>query len=325
MKAAVYNTYGSPEVLQLKDIQKPIPKDNEVLVKIFAASVNSWDWDLLRGKPKIYRLIFGLFRPKYHILGADVAGRIEAVGKNITQFKSGDEVFGDLSVCGWGGFAEYVCCPETALTKKPANMTFVEAAAIPQAGVMALQGIRDYGQVQPGQKVLINGAGGGVGTFAIQMAKSNGAEVTGVDRTEKLEFMKSIGADHVIDFTKEDFTKSGKKYDLILDVMAFHSAFDYNRALNLRGKYVIVGGAVSSILHILTIGSFMSMTGTQKFRILMHKPNKDLDFLKELYKKGTIRPVIDRQYPLHKVPEALRYLGEGKVKGKVVITVEKET
>ncbi len=335
MKAAVYTEYGPPDVLQLKEVEKPVPKENEVLVKVRAASINSWDWDMLRGRPKIYRLISGIFKPRYKIIGADIAGQVEAVGRNVKQFKPGDEVFGDLCNSGWGGFAEYTCAHENSLALKTAGMKFEEAAAIPQAGVMALQGIRDYGQVQQGpaspvgrQKVLINGAGGGVGTFAIQMAKLYGAEVTGVDSTRKLDMMRTLGADHVIDYTKEDFTRNGQQYDLIFDVMAYHSIFDYKRALSPGGKYVIAGGSVSAILQTLIIGSLISLIGNltcrkagKKMVILALKPNKNLEFLKELFETGKVKPVIDKCYPLSEVPEAFRYFGEGNFNGKVVITI----
>jgi len=322
MKAIVYTKYGSPDVLQLKEVEKPTPKDNEVLVKVHAASVNDWDWGLLRGKPFVNRLLFGLLKPKMQILGCDIAGQIEAVGKNVEQFQPGDEVFGDISGCGWGGFAEYVCIPENALALKSATMTFEQAAAVPQAGLLALQGLRDKGQIQPGQKVLINGAGGGAGTFAVQIAKSFGAEVTGVDSTRKLDMMRSIGADHVIDYTKEDFTKNGQCYDLILDVAAYHSIFDYKRALNPKGIYVMVGGSMARAFQLQFLGPWIAMTESKKMGILMHKPNKDLAFMKELFEAGKVVPVIDRRYPLSEVSDALRYFGEGHAKGKVVITVE---
>ena len=317
----MYTKYGPPDVLQLKEVEKPAPRDDEVLIKVHAASVNSWDWDLLRGTPFLARL-GGLLKPKYKILGADIAGRIEAVGRNAKQFQPGDEVFGDISGCSWGGFAEYVCARENALALKPASMTFEEAAAVPQAAVLALQGLRDKGQIQSGQKVLINGAGGGVGTFAVQIAKSFGAEVTGVDSTGKLDMLRSIGADQVIDYTQEDFTKSGQCYDLILDVVAYRSIFDYKRALSPRGIYVFVGGSMAAFFQVVFLGPWISMTGSKKMGILMHKPNtSDLDFMKELFEAGKVVPVLDRRYPLSEVPEALRYLGEGHARGKVVITV----
>ena len=322
MKAIVYTKYGSPDVLKLKEVEKPTPKDNEVLVKVHAASINDWDWGLLRGKPFMNRLFFGLLKPKNKILGGDIAGQVEAVGRNVKQFQPGDEVFGDLCGCGFGAFAEYVCARENALVLKPPSMTFEEAAAVPQAAALALQGLRDKRQIQPGQKVLINGAGGGVGTFAVQIAKSFGAEVTGVDSTRKLDMLRSIGADQVIDYTQEDFTKSGQRYDLILDVAAYHSIFDYKRALSPKGIYVMVGGSTARIFQVMFLGPWISMTGSKKMGILMHKPNKDLAFMKELFEAGKVVPVIDRRYPLSEVAEALRYFGEGHAKGKLVITLE---
>ncbi|MFC1941342.1 NAD(P)-dependent alcohol dehydrogenase [Chloroflexota bacterium] len=321
MKAILCTKYGPPDVLQLKEVEKPTPKDNEVLVKIHAASVNDWDWGLLIGKPFVNRLLFGLLKPK-KILGCDIAGLVEAVGRNVKQLQPGDEVFGDISGCGFGGFAEYVCARENALALKPASMTFEEAAAVPQAALLALQGLRDKGQIQPGQKVLINGAGGGAGTFAVQIAKSFRAEVTGVDSTSKLDMMRSIGADHVIDYTQEDFTKNGQRYDLILDVAAYHSIFDYKRALSPKGIYVMVGGSSARIFQVMFLGPWISMTGSKKIGVLMHKPNKDLAFMKELLEAGKVVPVIDRRYPLSEVAEALRYFGAGHAQGKVVITLQ---
>jgi NADPH:quinone reductase-like Zn-dependent oxidoreductase len=331
MKAIVYTKYGPPDVLQLKEVEKPTPKDNEVLVKVHAASVNSWDWELLRRKPFLNRLTAGLLKPKYKILGADIAGWVEAVGRNVKQFQPGDEVYGDLCRSGWGGFpqygwggfAEYVCARENALALKSASMTFEQAAAVPQAGLLALQGLRK-GQIQKGQKVLINGAGGGVGTFAVQIAKSFGAEVTGVDSTGKLDMLRSIGADHVIDYAQEDFTKSGQRYDLILDVAAYHSIFDYKRVLSPKGIYVFVGGSMAAARQVMFLGPLISMTRSKKMGILIYKPNKDLAFMKELLEAGKVVPVIDRRYPLSEAPEAVRYLGEGYAQGKVVITVEED-
>jgi NADPH:quinone reductase-like Zn-dependent oxidoreductase len=325
MKAIVYTEYGPPDVLQLKEVGKPTPRDNEVLIRVHAASINSWDWDLLRGE-FLNRLIFrGLLRPKLKILGCDVAGRVDAVGGNVTQFQPGDEVFGDLCGCGWGGFAEYVCARENALTLKPASMTFEEVAAVPQAAAMALQGLRDKGQIQPGQNVLINGAGGGVGTFAVQIAKSFGAEVTGVDSTGKLDMVRSIGADQVIDYTQEDFTKNEQRYDLILDVAAYRSISDYKRALSPKGIYVMVGGSMARILQAVFLGPWISMTGSKKMCILAAEPNKGLTFMKELFEAGKVVPVIDRRYPLGEVAEALRYFGEGYAQGKVVITPKEKS
>lgn len=323
MKAVVYTQFGLPDVLQLKEINKPQPKDDEVLIKVRASSINSWDWDLLRGRPFIFRLfLFGMLKPKLKILGADVAGVVERVGRNVKSFKEGDEVFGDLCEGSWGGFAEYVCANEKALALKSKQLSFAQAAALPQAGVLALQGLRLRGELHKGQKVLINGAGGGVGTLAIQMARSFGAEVTAVDKTEKLEMLRNTGADHVIDFTKEDFTQNGKQYDLILDVIAHHSIFDSGRALAPNGTYVMVGGLVSRILQLTLFGRFASKEG-KKLMLLMHQPNqKDLALLNEWFESGKVVPVIDQCYPLSKVPEAMHHFGQGDVKGKVVIVME---
>lgn len=330
MKAIVYTRYGLPDVLQLKEVEKPTPKDDEVQVKIHAAAINSWDWDLLRGTPFVNRLFAGLIKPKrIQILGCDIAGRVEAIGNKVKRFQPGDEVFGDISRCGWGGFAEYVCVSDKDLALKPTSMTFEEVAAVPQAAVLALQGLRQgkiqQGRTQPGQKVLINGAGGGVGSFAVPMAKSFGAEVTGVDSTMKLDFMRSLGADHVIDYTQQDFTKNGQHYDLILDVMGFHSLFDYKRALSHRGIYVMVGGATFLVNQLLFLGPFVLLTSGKKMGLLMHKPDaNDLDYMKALFEAGIVTPVIDKRYPLSETAEAMRYFGEGGVKGKVVITMEND-
>jgi NADPH:quinone reductase-like Zn-dependent oxidoreductase len=320
MKAIVYHNYGSPDVLKLEEVNKPIPADDEVLIKIHAVSVNRSDWEGLTGKP-LYARLGGLLKPHHPILGSDIAGRVEMVGKNNSQFQLGDEVFGEMSeYCG--GFAEYVCAHGRILALKPANMTFEVASAIPQAGVIALQGIRDKGQVQPGQKVLINGAGGGAGMFAVRLAKLYGAEVTGVDNTGKLDFMRSLGADHVIDYTWEDFTKNGEQYDLILDLVAYHSVFAYQRALKPNGRYFAVGGSAATFFQILLLGPWIRKTTGKNIRVLaVHRNRKDLVSITELCEAGKVVPVIDRQYPLSEVPEALRYLGEGRVKGKVVITV----
>jgi NADPH:quinone reductase-like Zn-dependent oxidoreductase len=320
MKAIVYTKYGSPEVLQLKEVAKPTPKDDEVLIKVQAVSVNRSDWEGLSGKP-LYARLGGLLKPRRHILGSDIAGRVEMAGRHIRRFRPGDEVFGDI-LPRLGGFAEYVCARESALAPKPPSMTFEEAAAIPQAAVIALQGTRDKGKIQPGQKVLITGAGGGAGTFAVQLAKLYGAEVTGVDNTGKLDFMRSLGADHVIDYTREDFTKNGKQYDLILDIVAHRSVVAYKRALRSRGSYFLTGGSVTTIFQVLLLGPWIRGTTGKKMRILAVQPNlKDLVYVTELYEAGKVVPVIDRRYPLSEIPEALRYLGEGLTQGKVVITV----
>lgn len=322
MKAIVYTKYGPPDVLQLKEVEKPTPKDNEVLVRIHAASANAADWHLLRAEPFMVRFMSGLLRPKYKILGADVAGRVEAVGKDVKQFQPGDEVFGDLSASGFGAFAEYVAVPETALAPKPATLTFAEAATVPMSAVTALQGLRDQGQIRPGQKVLINGASGGVGTFAVQIAKAFGAEVTAVCSTGKMEIAHTLGADHVIDYTQEDFTQNGERYDLILAANGYHPLSAYRRALSPQGVYVMIGGSTAQIFQAVILGPWLSKKGGQKMGNLLAKPNqKDLMVLKELVEAGKVRPVIDRCYPLSEVPEAIRYLEAGRAKGKVVITV----
>ncbi|MDQ3506545.1 MAG: NAD(P)-dependent alcohol dehydrogenase [Actinomycetota bacterium] len=322
MKAIVCTEYGSPDVLNLEEVRDPTPEEDEVLVKVHAASVNAADWHILRADPFLVRLAMGLLKPKHEILGADIAGRVEAVGANATRFQPGDEVFGDLSGCGFGGFAEYVCASEDALALKPANMSFEEAAAAPLAAAAALQGLRGKGQVQPGQKVLVNGASGGVGTFAVQIAKSFGAEVTGVCSTDKLDMARSIGADHVIDYTQQDFTKNGQRYDLILAANGYHSISGYKRALSPNGIYVMLGGSTAQMYQAMLLGPLVSMAGSKKMGNLLAKPNQtDLVFLKDLLEAGKVKPVIDRSYPLSEVPEAIRYLEEGHARGKVVITV----
>jgi NADPH:quinone reductase-like Zn-dependent oxidoreductase len=323
MKAIVYTEYGSPDVLHLKDVEKPVPADDEVLVKVQAVSVNAADLHLLRADPFLIRLSSGFLTPKHTILGSDIAGRVEAVGSNVTQFKPGDEVFGDISACGWGGFAEYACVRENALVLKPTNLSFEQAAAVPMAAVTALQGIRHAGQMRPGQKALINGASGGVGTFAVQLAKAFGAEVTAVCSTRNLETARSIGADHVIDYTQEDFATNGQQYDLILAANGDRSISDYKRALSPTGVYVQTGGSMSQMTQAMIQGPWISMTGSKKMGNMgVAKPNqKDLAFMKELLESGKVRPVIDRCYPLNEVPEALRYLEAGHARGKVVITV----
>lgn len=320
MKAIVYEKYGSPDVLELKEVEKPAPKENEVLVKVHAVSINDWDWQLLQGIPFVNRMINGILKPKKKILGSDIAGRVEAVGKNVKQFQPGDEVFGDLSG-DWGGFAEYVCARENALALKPASMTFEEAAAIPQAAMLAVQGLLDKGQIQLGQRLLINGAGGGVGTFAVQIAKLYSVEVTGVDSAGKLDMLRSIGFDHVLDYTKEDFTKTGQCYDLILDVKTNRSMFDFTRALCSKGMYVTVGGSTVRLFQALLLGPLISMITKKKIRIVALKPNKDLAYINELFETGKVKPVIDGPYKLSEVREAMQYFGDGNHKGKVVITI----
>jgi NADPH:quinone reductase-like Zn-dependent oxidoreductase len=343
MKAIVRHEYGGPEVLKLEEIEKPTPRDDEVLVKVHAASANLGDWEILRADPFFIAVMGKIFGPKprhspaptsdtapprrrrgllpkYKVLGSDVAGRVEAVGKDVSQHKPGDEVFG---MCFFGAFAEYVCVPKRApLVPKPASMTFEEAAALPQATFIAQQGLCDKGHVQAGQKVLINGAGGGAGTLAVRIAKNLGAEVTAVDNAEKQEMMRSIGADRVIDYKREDFTQNGERYDLILDLAAHRSVFDCKRALRPGGKYVSAGGATVPVLQSMLLGPLMSMMGSKKVIFLMAQDRaEDLVLMTELVSAGKVVLIIDRRYPLSEVPEALQYMGEGHALGKVVITV----
>lgn len=322
MKAIVYTHYGSPDELQFKEVAQPTPQANEVLIKVHAAAVNAGDWHLLRGQPLLMRLGTGLRKPKYPILGADVAGKVVAVGPNVTRFQAGDEVFGDLSGTGYGGFAEYVAADEAAFVQKPATVTFEQAAAVLSAAVTALQGLRDQGQIQPGQQVLVNGASGGVGSFGVQIAKALGAEVTGVCSTRNVEMVHRLGADHVIDYTKQDFTQNGHQYDLILDAAAHRPLTDFKRALTARGRYVMVGGSDQRYFQMMIMGPWLSRKDGQHFGTFVKaaKP-KDLAFLKELVDAGKVAPVIDRRYPLCEVAEAIRYVEAGHTHGKVVITV----
>jgi NADPH:quinone reductase-like Zn-dependent oxidoreductase len=324
MKAIVCTKYGSPDVLQLEEVAKPTPQDDEVLIKIHAASINARDLRILRANPFLMRLMpGGLFRPKNKILGTDAAGRVEAIGSNVRQFKPGDEVFGYLpSATGRGTFAEYVCAKENLITLKPANLTFEQAAAVPLAAMTALQGLRDNGNIQPGQKVLINGASGGVGTFAVQIAKAFGAEVTGVCSTRNLEMVHSIGADHVIDYKVEDFTQNGQQYDLILAVNGYHPISEYLRALNAEGIYVVAGGSMLQLFQAAGNKKRNSNTRGQKTYIVsLVQSQKDLNFIKELLESGKIMPVVDGCYPLRKTPEAFWYFEKEHPKGKVVITM----
>jgi NADPH:quinone reductase-like Zn-dependent oxidoreductase len=322
MKAILYTQYGSPDVLQLQEVEKPIPKEGEVLVKIQAASINYGDTVLMRGKPFISRLMgYGLLKPKYRILGTDIAGRVEAVGKNVKGLQEGDEVFADLGECGFGAFAEYVRAPENALVRKPANVSFEQAAAAPQASVVALQGLRDNGGIQARQKALINGASGGVGTFAVQIAKSFGAEVTGVCSARNLDLVRSIGADRVIDYAQEDFTQNEGAYDLIFDIVANRSVSGYMRALTPTGNYVACAFNPTSLL----LGPWISKSDGKKASSLVHKPRlEDLAFIGELLETGAVKPVIDRCYPLAEVPEAMRYVESKRHHGKVVILMDQK-
>ncbi len=323
MKAIVQTEYGSPDVLSLTEVEKPVVTDNGVLVKVYGASVNAADWHLMRGSPWLARLVFGLRKPKFQTLGMDVAGRVEAVGKNVTQFQPGDEVFGDLSECGFGAFAEYVCAAEDALVIKPKNMTFEQAAAVPGAALTALHGLCKCGQIQAGRRVLINGASGGVGSFAVQIAKALGAEVTAVCGSQKVEMMRSIGADHIIDYTKTDVTKQGKQYDLILDAAAFRSIFDYLPILTQTGTYVLVGGSTKRLFQVmLFLGPLISRMSRRRVKCFTLSPSQaDLIVLRDLIEAGKIVPFIDRRYPLSDVAIAIRYVEDRQVQGKVVISM----
>jgi len=321
VKAIVRERYGTPDVLELRDVVKPTPKVGEVLVRVRAASVNDWDWGLLQGTPFINRMLKGLFTPKVRILGGDIAGHVETVGGNVKAFQPGDEVYGDLCMSGFGAFAEYVCVPEAGLAHKPVSMTFEQAAAIPQAGMLAVQGLIDVGQIRSGQTLLLNGAGGGVGTFALQLAKLYDAEVTVVDKSGKLEMLRAMGADHVIDYLKDDFTRGGKSYDLILDVKTNRSPFAYARALKPNGTYATVGGNTSRLLQVLVLSPLISRLYNKHVRIVTLKPNKDLAYMNELFEAGKLVPVIDGPFKLADVPEAFRLFGTGDHEGKIIVTM----
>lgn len=326
MKAMVYEAYGSPDVLEFKEVEKPAPKDGEVLIQIHAAAVTAGDAIVLEGKPFVTRLATGLQKPKNTIPGKEMAGRVEAVGRNVTQFQVGDEVFGDLSVASWGALAEYVAVPEHAVALKPANLTFQQAAAVSESAVVALQALRDKGKIQPRQKVLINGASGGVGTYAVQIAKAFGAEVTAVCSSRNIDMVRSLGADYVIDYTQEDFTQNGQEYDLILAANGYHPIADYRRALSPEGIYVASGGSMAQSFQAVLLGPIISMTGSKKMGGMMVKPNQnDLIFIKELVETGKVIPVIDRCYPLSEAADAFRYISAGHAKGKVVIVMEENS
>lgn len=323
MSAIARSQYGSPNLLRLEEINKPVVPDNGVLVRVRATSVNAGDCHLMRGEPFFIRFILGgLLKPKIKILGFDVAGQVEAVGKDVAQFQPGDEVFGDLSECGFGAFAEYACATEAALALKPTNLSFEEAATVPGAALTALQGLRDCGQMQSGQKVLINGASGGVGSFAVQIAKAFGAEVTAVCSTKKIDGVRSLGADHVIDYTQTDVTQTGQHYDLIFDAAAYRSVFDYLPALTPDGTYVMIGGSIARFFQVMFLAPWISRTRRQKVKCLAVKPNPtDLTTLKDLVEAGAIAPLIDQRCTLSEVPAAIRHLEQRQVLGKVAIRV----
>lgn len=322
MKAIIQTGYGEPsDVLEIREKERPFPKDNEVLIKIQAASITFGDLAAVKGEPFIARLSLGLREPKIKTPGKDVAGIIEAVGHNVKEFKPGDKVFGDLSESGWGAYAEYVSAPEGALVHMPDNISFDEAAAVPESGVVALQGLRGKGQIKPGQKVLVYGASGGIGTFAVQIAKSFDTEVTGVCSTRNLKLVKSLGADHVVDYTQEDFVESGELYDLILATAGYRSIFDYKRALKPDGRYVATGGDMKQIFQPMLLGPWVSNEGRKMTNLVMKPDKEDLTYLKELIETGKVSPVIDKSYPLNELAQALQYYAEGRSRGKVIVTI----
>lgn len=320
MKAIVQTEYGSPDVLSLREVDRPVMSDSNVLVRVHATSVHAGDWHLMRGTPWLVRLMFGMFKPKIQILGTDMAGTVEAIGSEVTQFKIGDQVFGDLSECGFGAFAEYVSVPESALVLKPENLTFEKAAIVPVSALAALKGLRDVGKIRSGQEVLINGAAGGVGSFAVQIAKANSAIVTAVCSSHNSERMRSIGADYILDYTQKDITQTSKQYDLILDIAAYRSPFDYLPILKSKGTYVLVGGSINRILQVMIFGSLISKLTGRNILPLVSAPNQaDLGTLKSMIESKAIVPIIDRTYKLSEIPEAIRRLEERKVSGKIAI------
>ena len=323
MRAIVQTQYGSADVLQLQEVDQPLVSGHEILVQVQATAVHAGDWHLMRGTPFLIRLMFGgLLKPKIQILGTDVAGIVAAVGPEATQFKPGDQVFGDLSASGFGGFAEYVCAPETAFALKPANLSFEAAATVPVSALAALQGLRDVGQLQPGQRVLINGAAGGVGSFAVQIAKALGANVTGRCRPHKMEMVRTLGADQVIDATQADLGSAGSPYDLILDTAAYRPASDFLPALTSEGTYVMVGGSTPRFFQAMILGSWLTRNSDRHVKCLTSKPNQaDLIVLRELIEAGQIVPFVDRHYSLESVPEAIRHLEQRQVQGKVAIRI----
>ncbi len=325
MKAILHTEYGSFDVLKYGEAEKPSPGDDQVLIKVYAAAINAGNMFAVSGTPFIARLSSGLQRPKYLIPGSDVAGRVEAVGKNATQFKPGDEVFGDNYGGGFGTYAEYVCVPENELALKPANITFEQAAAVPQAALVALQGLRNIGQIQAGQKVLIIGASGGNGTFAVQIAKAFGAQVTAVCSTRNIELVRSIGADHVIDYMQEDFAQNGEQYDLIIAMAGYRPLQDYERALCPGGIFVWAGGPLKGLFEAMALGSWVARKGDKKMTNLSHQPNQDdLVYMAGLMEAGRVKPVIDRCFPLEETAEAFRHYAAGRMQGKVVITVQED-
>ncbi|ABW31166.1 NAD(P)-dependent alcohol dehydrogenase [Acaryochloris marina] len=323
MKAIVLSNYGSPDQLELKDIEKPIPKDGEVLVKVHATTINDWDWCLVRGSPFYIRLFCGWRKPNIRVPGVEMAGQVETVGQNVIEFQPGDTVYSDISESGFGGFAEYVCVPETALAPMPEGMTFTEAAAIPHAAMLAIQGLIDAGQLQPGQRLLINGAGGGVGTLGVQIANAVGVQdVTGIDRASKFTLMRSVGFTHTIDYTQTDFTTGQERYDVILDTKTNRSPFKYLSVLNPGGTYVTVGGLTPRLFQVLLFGPMIRWLTQKSVRLVSLRPNKDLAYVNELWAAGQLKPAIDGPYSMNEVPRLIQYFGTGQHQGKVVVTHE---
>ncbi len=319
MRAIYYERYGTPEVLTLKDVGMPVPSDHEIIIEVRAASINSWDWDMVRGEPFFVRM-WGLFKPRFKIPGADIAGVVSKVGRKVTRWKVGDEVFGDLCENGWGGYAMYACAKEDAVVAKPKELSFEEAAALPQAGLLALQSFKMGGDIGSGQTVLVNGAGG-VGTFAVQLARMYGATVAGIDRSEKLEQVKALGATHVFDYHDYDFPSAAPRYDLIIDMVANRTISAYKRCLNPGGKFLMVGGTSSSILQIMAFGPLASARGNKTVAIMPYQANRHLDELAKLVVDGKIKPVIGKVYPLEQTREAFRHFGTGRFVGKLVIRI----
>lgn len=322
MRAVVIERYGEAEALELRDVPTPRPGADEVLVRVHAASLNDWDWAMVQGRPFAARLLHGLFRPRVKIPGCDIAGRVEAVGKEVRELRPGDAVYGDLCMSGFGAFAEYACAPAAGLARKPPAMTFDQAAAIPQAGMLAVQGLIDVGGIRAGQRVLLNGAGGGVGTFAMQLAELHDVEVTAVDKQGKLDMLRAMGARHVVDYMEEDFTRSGERYDLILDVKTNRSLLAYLRALNPGGIYATVGGDTARLLQVAGLGPLVALRSRKRLRVVALKPNKDLPYINDLFESGRLAPVIDRTYGLEEVSEAFRFFSTGDYKGKIVVTLD---
>jgi len=326
MRAIVRHRYGSADVLELAQIDIPVPGDDEVLVRVHAASLNTADLDNLRGIPMAARAALGLFRPRNGRMGLDLAGTVQAVGAKVDRLQPGDEVWADMIAWRYGSFAEYVCAPERVFALKPAAMSFEEAATMPHSAVLALQGLRGKGGINPGDKVLVNGAGGCVGPFAVQIAKSFGAEVTGVDSAEKLDLIRSVGADHVIDYTREDFTRGGQRYDFVLDIAGSRSVLRYRRVLSPSGRFVLIAHSLAAYFQAFILGAWVSMTSHQRMGNPSWHPSRreDLDLLGRLFETGQLKPVIDSRFPLSEVPDALRRLESGRARGKIVITVTED-